>query len=134
MSDMSSAVVQKRTVGLWRLPEHTEGRPFRHEPRQRNRWPLERRSGPTRGRFAMLLTPLLEQLVAGIAAALILCSVLWWTPIARKLLGALAVAGILNLLVADRNVLGVPDRESFPGRLVQELIGYPYFSLGVAIV
>jgi formate/nitrite transporter FocA (FNT family) len=81
----------------------------------------------------MLPTPL-EQFVAGIAAALILCSVLWWTPIARKLLGALAVAGILNLLIADRNVPSVPDHEALPRQLVQELIGYPYLSIAAAIV
>jgi hypothetical protein len=41
----------------------------------------------------MLLIPPLEQFIAGIAAALIVCSVLRWTPIARNLPIALVVAG-----------------------------------------
>jgi hypothetical protein len=82
----------------------------------------------------MLLIPPLEQFVAGVAAGLIVCSVLRWTPIARQLLTALAVAGMLNLLVPDRDLPSTKDHDFLPLRLARELIGYPYFSLGVAVV
>jgi hypothetical protein len=82
----------------------------------------------------MLLIPPLEQFIAGIAAALIVCSVLRWTPIARNLLIALAVAGMLNLLVPDHNLPSAGDHDFIPLRIARELIGHPYFSLGVAIV
>jgi hypothetical protein len=82
----------------------------------------------------MLLIPPLEQFIAGIVAASIFCSVLRWTPIASDLLIALAVAGMLNLLLADHNLPSVGDHDFIPLRIARELIGYPYFSLGVAIV
>jgi hypothetical protein len=82
----------------------------------------------------MLLRPPLEQFVAGIAAALIVCSVLRWTPIARNLLIALVVAGMLNLLVPDHNLPSAGDHDFVLLRLARELIGYPYFNFGVAIV
>jgi hypothetical protein len=82
----------------------------------------------------MLLIPQLEQFIAGIAAALIVCSVLRWTPIARNLLIALVVAGMLNLLVPDHNLPSAGDHDFIPLRIARELIGYPYFNLGVAIV
>jgi len=82
----------------------------------------------------MLLTPPLEQFVAGIAAALFLCSVLWCTSIARKLLGALAVAGILNLLVADRNVPTAPGPRLVSPRAGAGIGRLPLFQLGAAIV
>jgi hypothetical protein len=82
----------------------------------------------------MRLIPPLEQFIAGIATALILCSVLRWTTIARHLLIALAVAGMLNLLVADHNLPSATDHDFIPLRIVRELVGFPYFSLGVAIV
>jgi hypothetical protein len=82
----------------------------------------------------MLLIPPLEQFIAGIAAALIVCSVLRWTPIARNLLIALVVAGMLNLLVPDHNLASAGDHDFIPLRITRELIGYPYFNLGVAIV
>jgi hypothetical protein len=82
----------------------------------------------------MLLTPPLEQFIAGLAAALIFCSMLRWTPIARNLLIALVVAGTLNLLVADHNFPSAGDHDFIPLRIARELIGHPYFSLGVAIV
>jgi hypothetical protein len=81
----------------------------------------------------MLLIPPLEQFIAGIAAALIVCSVLRWTPIARNLLIALVVAGMLNLLVPD-HLPSAGDHDFIPLRIARELIGYPYFNLGVAIV
>jgi hypothetical protein len=73
----------------------------------------------------MLLIPPLEQFVAGIAAALIVCSVLRWTPIARNLLIALVVAGMLNLLVPDHNLPSAGDHDFIPLRIARELIGYP---------
>ena len=81
-----------------------------------------------------MLIPPLEQFIAGIAAALIVCSVLRWTPIARNLLIALVVAGMLNLLVPDHNLPNAGDHDFIPLRIARELIGYPYFNLGVAIV
>ena len=82
------------------------------------------------------MTPIqpLEQFVAGTAAALIVCSVQRWTPIARELLVALAVAGILNLLIAQFVPPNPGGHDLIPVRIARELIGYPYFSLGVAIV
>jgi hypothetical protein len=82
----------------------------------------------------MLLIPPLEQFIAGVAAALIVCSVLRWTPIARNLLIALAVAGMLNLLVPDHNPPNAGDHEFVLLNLARELIGYPYFNFGAAIV
>jgi hypothetical protein len=81
-----------------------------------------------------MLIPPFEQFIAGVAAALIVCGVLRWTPIARELLIALIVAGILNPLVADHNLPNTGDRDSTVFGLALELVGYPYFSLGVAIV
>jgi hypothetical protein len=74
------------------------------------------------------------QFIAGVAAALTFCSVLLWTPIPHELLIALAVAGILKLLVADHHAQSAGDHGFFFLRLARRLISYPYFSLGVAIV
>jgi hypothetical protein len=82
----------------------------------------------------MLLIPPFDQFIAGVATALIICSVLRWTPIARELLIALVVAVMLNLLVADHSAQIAGDHDFIPLRIARELIGYPYFSLGVAIV
>jgi hypothetical protein len=41
---------------------------------------------------------------------------------------------MLNLLVPDHNLPSAGDHDFIPLRIARELIGYPYFSLGVAIV
>ena len=56
-----------------------------------------------------------------------------WTPIARELLIALAVAGIANLL-AGHILPEAANNDFIPPRIARELVGYPYFDLGVAII
>jgi hypothetical protein len=81
----------------------------------------------------VLLIPPFEQFIAGLAASLFVCGVLRWTPIPRELLIALAVGVTINLLFEGRpQSLGGHDFTTIS--LVQGLVGYPYFNLGVAIV
>jgi hypothetical protein len=82
----------------------------------------------------MLSLPPIEQLIDGIAAALIVCSVLRWTPIPRELLIALAVGIILNLLVPDHKLTNASGQDFSAQGLARELTGHPYFNLGIAIV
>jgi hypothetical protein len=73
-----------------------------------------------------------EQLIFGIAAGLIFCALLRWTPLWRDLLAAIAAAGLLDLLVNDQARRGL-DLAAIAARLPGEILGHPHFCLGVAM-
>jgi hypothetical protein len=67
-----------------------------------------------------------EQLIIGIAAGLIFCAMLRWTPLWRDLLAAIAVAGLLDVLVNDQARRGL-DLPSIAAGLPGEILGHPPF-------
>jgi len=73
-----------------------------------------------------------EQLNIGIVAGLIFCALLRWTPLWRDLLAAIAAAGLIDLFInaqARREL----DLAAVAARLPDEILGHPYFCLGVML-
>ena len=68
------------------------------------------------------------QLIAGIAAGLIVCALMLWTPMLRDLLAAVAAAGIADLLLGNHSPQGV---DSAVERIASAISTHPYFTLGL---
>jgi len=82
----------------------------------------------------MLLIPPLELFIAGIAAGLDRLQRAAVDPDRPQLADRSCRCRMLNLLVPDHNLPSAGDHDFIPLRIARELIGYPYFNLGVAIV
>jgi hypothetical protein len=70
------------------------------------------------------------QLLAGLAAGLIIWALMMRTPMLRDLLAAIAAACIADLLVGNHSPRGA---ESVVDWLAAEISSHPYFSLGLVL-
>jgi len=73
-----------------------------------------------------------EQVIFGIAAGLLFCALLRWTPLWRELLAAITAAALIPLLISDRGPHGL-DVAFAAGRLPEAVLSHPHFCLGLAL-